>query len=182
MDDRKIIDLFFSRSERAVSECEEKYGRYLYATAKNILGSDEDAKEAVNDAYLTAWNNIPPARPERLCAYLGMICRSRAIDKARANSRVKRCGYEESFDEMDDVVSGDDSSPCDRVALRDALNAFLSGLDMKARVIFLRRYFWCSSIPDISNDLNLSDGAVKMSLSRTRKKLKEHLIKEGFDL
>ena len=183
MEDREIVELFFSRSERAIAECDAKYGRYCRTIAKNILGSDEDAEEAVNDSYLSAWNSIPPKRPERLAAYLGMVCRSRAIDKARKNVREKRGGgYELALDEFEDVVSGTEAPPSDAIAIRDALNSFLSSLGKRERVIFMRRYFWCSSVLQIADDLDISEGAVKMTLLRTRKKLKEHLEKEGFEL
>lgn len=183
MKDDDIIELFFKRSESAISECDAKYGKYCRAIAHNILGSPEDADEAVSDAYLAAWNTIPPHRPERLISYLGTLSRTKAIDKLRTASREKRGGsYDIINAELDDIVSGNDNSPVDKIALADALNSFLSSLDKRARVIFMKRYFWCQGISEIASSFTLSEGAVKMSLSRTRQKLKEHLIKEGFDL
>ena len=65
MDDKRIIELFFARDEKALAECESIYGKYCESIAKNILGSDEDAEEVFNDTLLRAWNSIPPKKPNR---------------------------------------------------------------------------------------------------------------------
>ena len=67
MDDKKIIELFFARDEKAISETEKKYGKLARYVASNILSSREDAEECVNDALLALWNSIPPDTPEPFC-------------------------------------------------------------------------------------------------------------------
>ncbi len=51
MNDCKIVDLFWIRSERAITETAEKYGKYCRSIAYNILLDEEDAEESVNDTY-----------------------------------------------------------------------------------------------------------------------------------
>lgn len=63
MEDAQIIELFFARSEDAISELDMKYGKLCHKLADNILASAQDAEECVNDAYLSTWNAIPPQRP-----------------------------------------------------------------------------------------------------------------------
>ena len=86
MEDAQIIELFFARSEDAISELDKKYGKLCHKLADNILASAQDAEECVNDAYLSPWNAIPPQRPESLPAFVGtqtipMVssCRKRAL-------------------------------------------------------------------------------------------------------
>ena len=55
MEDNRIVDLYWARSEDAITETSEKYGKYCYAIAYNILSNAEDADESVNDTYLDAW-------------------------------------------------------------------------------------------------------------------------------
>ena len=62
MEDNSIVDLYWARSEDAITETSEKYGKYCYAIAYNILSNAEDADESVNDTYLDAWHNMPPHR------------------------------------------------------------------------------------------------------------------------
>ena len=57
IDDQEIIDLFWARSESAISAAEEKYGKLCYSIAFRILGDHEDAMECVNETYLRAWNS-----------------------------------------------------------------------------------------------------------------------------
>ena len=50
MDDSKIIDLFYARSEQAIMELSTKYGAVCSKVAKNILNNSHDAEECVNDS------------------------------------------------------------------------------------------------------------------------------------
>ena len=52
MEDKQIIDLYFSRDEQAISETELKYHRYLTKIAYNILNNREDSRE------MTVWVRV----------------------------------------------------------------------------------------------------------------------------
>ena len=105
MDDESIVSLYFSRSESAIRETEAKYGPALSDCAYNILLSRRDTEECVNDAYLGAWNSIPPARPASLRAYLLKITRNIAISRLRQNLAKKRSReLEISLSELEDVL------------------------------------------------------------------------------
>ena len=71
MEDARIIDLYFSRSEEAIGETAAKYGPYCASIAMSILNDPEDAEESVNDTWLAAWNRMPPERPNVLAVFLG---------------------------------------------------------------------------------------------------------------
>ena len=60
MDDKRIIELYQKRSETAISETANKYGKYCYYIAYHILYSEEDSEECVNDTYIRTWKAIPP--------------------------------------------------------------------------------------------------------------------------
>ena len=70
MEDEKIIELFWNRSESAISETAQKYGNYCYSIAYNILTNSEEAEERVSAAYMAAWNAMPPKRPGILSSFL----------------------------------------------------------------------------------------------------------------
>ena len=107
MDDKRIVELFFERNENAIKETEKKYKRLLTYIAKNILVSDEDSEEIVNDAYLCAWSSIPPNKPNNLSAYLGKITRNLALDKLDKQNASKRGGtsVELIYDELENLIS-----------------------------------------------------------------------------
>ena len=63
MDDSKIIDLFYARSEQAIMELSTKYGAVCSKVAKNILNNSHDAEECVNDAYLGEYDTASKPKP-----------------------------------------------------------------------------------------------------------------------
>ena len=181
MEDAEIVRLFFARSEQALRESKTKYGAACRRLAMRVLGSREDAEETENDTYLRAWNTIPPAEPQFLGAYLASVCRRLSIDRLRAAKRQKRGGgvYVESLAELDDTVADCSADFADAAALTDALNRFLETLPPETRTVFLRRYWWCLTVKEIAEAGGMSQSAVKMSLSRTRQKLRAYLEGEG---
>ena len=179
MEDNRIIDLYFARDKSAISETKDKYGRLLYSVSYNIVRSNEDAEECENDTYLSAWDCIPPEYPQKLCAFLTRITRNLSIKKVRYNNAQKRGGDKItlSLDEITSFVP----DPADTLTERELtqiLNDFLRSLPVTERRVFLCRYWYCDSVKDISRQFGFTQSKVKMMLSRTRKKLAEHLEKQ----
>ncbi len=182
MDDQQIVALYWSRSESAITQTQAKYGRYCHYIAYQILGNDADAEEIVNDTFLKAWNTIPPNRPATLRAFMGMITRQLSLNAWEARNAQKRAGALSGIlDELADCIA-DSGDLAETVALRDALNRFLWALPLKTRNIFLRRYWYASSISEIAKDYAMTQNHVAVLLFNTRKKLRKFLNKEGFAL
>ena len=78
--------------------------------------------------------------------------------------------------------SSQENDLAEAFALRHALKEFLRSLDPKTRIIFLQRYFYVCPVADIADRHGMKESTVTMLLFRTRKKLKEHLMKEGINL
>lgn len=181
-EDQKIIDLYWNRSENAITETAVKYGRYCTSIAYGILKSREDAQECVSDAYLMAWNAIPPRRPADLGTYLGKITRNLSIDRLRTRNRDKRGGGEMplALEELEEVVVGSDSpeSEAIRKELAASMNRFLRELTVQERYVFVRRYWYLDSLADIAKNTGFSGSKVASMLFRLRGRLKKQLIKE----
>ena len=142
MDDSKIIELFYERSEQAIIELSKKYGTVCTKVAKNILNDVRDTEECVNDAYLGAWNTIPPQRPNPLLSYVCRIVRNLAIKKYHANTAVKRNSiYDVALDELENCFpsscSVEDEFNASEVAR--SIDRFLETLDKENRIMFVRR-------------------------------------------
>lgn len=185
MDDRKIIELFFDRSEQAIIELSNKYGSVCSKVAFNILHNRQDTEECVNDAYLGAWNTIPPQNPNPLLSYVCRIVRNIAVKKYHANTAAKRNSiYDVALDELENCFSSSDSVEHEFNAFETAriIDAFLETLDRENRIMFVRRYWHSDSIGDLAKLFNTSRHNVSVRLSRTREKLKKYLIKEGVSL
>ena len=175
MEDEKIIDLFFARSEQGIRELDNQYGAICRSLSYNIVNNRQDAEECVNDAYLGAWNAIPPARPEHFKAWLGTIVRNGALRRKRQNSAAEALREElsEAMPDRQTVVG-----QCEAKALGEAISAFLRSQQPDVRTAFLRRYWYADSVEAVALLLGWSVSKTKSALFRTRKKLKDYLVKE----
>ena len=182
MDDKEILELYAQRSERAIAETEQKYGRICRQFAERILGSAEDAGECLNDALLQAWNTIPPQEPHSLAAYLFVLTRNAALNRRKSSSRQCRGGgaVPVVLDELADCVPSADTVEAaydERCFLRK-LEQFLDTLSPDARRIFVRRYWYLESGREIAERFHMTESKVRVSLTRTRRRLKAFLEKE----
>ena len=181
MEDRMIIELFFERSEEAISELTNKYGKRCKALALGILGNEEDAKECVNDAYLATWNQIPPTRPDALGAYVAKITRNLALDRYHKNAAQKRnAKYDACLEELEEILQSKETVEEEILSgeLKGAINRFLEQLRKQDRVLFVERYWFCKESAEIAKELGQSANYVNVRLHRVKTKLKKFLMAE----
>ena len=184
MNDKKLIELYWARDERAIPETDAVYGRYCYAIAYNVLSDHGESEECVNDTYLGAWNSMPPHRPDVLSAFLGKITRRLSIDRWRERTAAKRGGaaIDAALEELSFCIPGSESAERELEAreLERLVDSFVHALPETERRVFLRRYWYMDSNLQIAQRYHMTEGGVKASLHRTRKKLKAHLEQEGY--
>ena len=182
MEDAHIVDLFWVRSEDAISETSAKYGGYCYSIAYSILANNEDAAESVNDTYLDAWNAMPPHRPTILSTFLGKITRRISIDKWRGQTAEKRGGGEIVLvlDELSKCIPTMRSAEeeLELADLAKVIDRFVMSLPLMQRRVFICRYWYLDSISTIAKQFGFSQSKVKMMLHRQRVKLLDILEKE----
>lgn len=183
MEDSAIIDLYWSRDQRAIEETAGKYGVFLFSLVWNILHSRGDAEECVNDTYLRAWNAIPPARPAALRAWLGRIARNLSLDRWKAGRSQRRGGggAEILLGELEECVPSPHGVErhLEDQEIASLISTFLRGLPEESRRVFLRRYWYGQELAEIAAEQRCGVGKVKSSLFRTRKALRACLEKEG---
>ena len=183
MEDSTIIDLFWQRDQAAIEETDRKYGNTCRAIANGILSSREDAEECVDDTYMAVWDSIPPQRPEHLSAFLYRIVRNLSFNRLKERYTQKRGGRELDavLDELEDCVASDYSveRAFETKELVREINGFLFSLSKDDRLIFSYRYWLMLPTAEIAQRLGFRESKVRTSLSRSRKRLRNHLIKEG---
>ena len=182
-DDSRIISLLFQRDETALQHIRKTYGRLCCGIAYRITGNREDAEECVSDLLMSVWNSVPPNRPENLRAYLTALTGRIAIKKYEQAHRLKRGGkqFAAALDELSEVIPSGESveRTVEQHELTVALTAWLRTLPPEQRRIFMQRYYLSESVQTIAEQNHMGVSAVKMTLLRLRKKLKEYLGKEG---
>ena len=182
----EIIELFWNRDESAITAAADTYGSYCYCIAYNILNSQEDAEECVNDTWLSAWNSIPPQRPEQLSTYLGKLTRNFALNRYKLQTTQKRGGgqVELALSELEGCIPAqqDIEQVLDEMTLVSALDKFLRAQPRTERNIFVGRYWYLYSIRELAEGYRMRESKITSMLHRMRKKLKLHLEKEGIFL
>ena len=184
MDDSQIMDLYWQRNEEAIQETDRKFGSYCFAIADNILHNAEDAKECVNDTWLKVWNAIPPQRPNNLRMFVAKIVRNLSFNRFNAHSAAKRGSGEILLvlDELSECLAGNSNVEHEYAAkeLGQCIRGFIRTLPERDGNVFVRRCFYTEAVSEIAKRYALTENNVMVILSRTRKKLKTHLIEEGF--
>ena len=179
IEDEKIIDLFFNRSEKAIQELDIKYGKVCHKLSYNILNNKQDAEECVNDAYLGAWNAIPPTRPNPLLSYIVKIVRNISLKIYWRKEAAKRSGhYKIALEEIEGYIT-DQKTVEDEIEARELariIEEFLDTLTTENRVIFMRRYWFADSYKDIAELVGISEKNISVRLTRIREKMKQYLI------
>ena len=186
MEDREIVRLYLERDERAIAETSAKYGRYCTSIAMNILNNPENAEECVNDAYLNAWNSIPPHKPDVLSTFLGKIVRNLSLNKYKHIHTAKRGGNEFPLilDELGELVSGEEEilDVVIRNELIKTISGFIASLSEEKQYMFFRRYWYSDSIKAIAAECGRSENYISVELRRIRNKLRGYLTERGYDI
>ena len=183
MEDSQIIDLYWQRSERAIAESENRYGRYCHAIAFHLCLDHEDAEECVSDTWLSAWNAMPDARPQVLGAFFACLTRRHAISRWRTKTRRKRGGGEMplALEELSECIpsEADPAEKVEKQELAAAIRDFVDELSESEQQVFLARYWYVASVEEIARRMDFSQSKVKSMLYRLRGRLRDRLMEEG---
>ena len=179
IDDEKIIEMFFERSEQGMRELDIKYGKVCHKLSYHIVGSRQDAEECVNYAYLCAWYAIPPIHPNPLLSYIVKIVRNISLKIYWRKEAAKRSGhYTIALEEIGGCIA-DQKTVEDEIEARELariIEEFLDTLTVKERVIFMRRYAYADTYADIAKRVGISEKNVSVRLTLIRQKMKQYLI------
>jgi len=185
MQDAAIIELYWSRDERAISESDRHYGTYCRRISLNILSCLEDSEECVNDTWHRSWEAIPPQRPSSLAAFFGRIVRNLSISRYRAAHAKKRYdGIAVLLSELEDCVPSRESvsQAMEGKLLTDAIDGWLARLEKDDRVLFVRRYWFGDPVNALAKECGCTQNQMAQRMLRLRKGLRTALGQEGIDV
>lgn len=186
MEDSRILELYWQRDEQAILQTKQRYGGYCFRIAASVLENQWDAEEVVADTWVRAWNSIPPNRPVHFKQYLAKITRNLAINIRLAQNAQKRKGDQVALalEELEECIPSHETAEghLEAAELKKAISGFLRTQPAREQGIFLRRYFYLESTQQIAGCYGIKEANVLQILSRTRRKLKAYLQKEGYAL
>src|SRR5215470_1457933 len=182
-DDLDLVHAAQDGDMYAFEELVDRYDRKLLRIAEHITRNREDSQEAVQDAFLKAFQHIGDFREDsQFSTWLIRITVNQSLMKLRKLRTTK----EVSLD--DDFQSGGDTFPREvadwapnpeelygRSELRNILVKAFEGLRPILRTVFVLRDIEGLSIDQTAEVLDLSHTAVKARLFRARFQLREQL-------
>ena len=176
--DTEIVELYFARNEQAIRETDAKYGKLCLQISMDIVNSQPDAEECLNDTYLKTWNSIPPTRPASLCAFVCRIVRNLSLNRLRDMRAAKRNReLTLSLQELESCIPMPDERSDDLAAM---LSDFLTRQGETDRLLFMGRYWYACSVKDLAARMNMTPNAVNQRLFKLRERLRTHLAEGGY--
>ena len=180
MDEKSALRALKRGDEAALAWMIDRYAAYVSTVIYNIIGSFmtvSDVEEVTSDVFLTLWSNAEKVRPGKVKAYLSGIARNKAREKTREMGR--------DLPLEDDVIIISDVDLERDIQAREQesfVRQAVLALPHPDREIFLRHYYYCQTVTQISEEMRINASTVKTKLWRGREKLKEILCEGGYDL
>ncbi len=146
----------------------------LEAAARLILRDSDLARDAVQEALVSAWRNLPGLRdPERFDAWLHRLTVTRCIDMGR---RRRRRVIEVELTPFDDAPLPDASAS---VADRDLIDRALHQLEPEQRAVVVLRYYLQLTLPEVAEALGIPLGTAKSRLHRALTQMRVDFQPDG---
>lgn len=181
--DEEIIEMYWQREEKAIEHTDEKYGKFLFRIAYNILGDRSDCEECKNDTYLGVWNAVPPTRPVVFPAFITRIMRRIAINLYKKKTSQKRVPSEltVSMEELQNSLHSGEyvDREYEAADLGKLISDYVKELSDREQYMFVGRYYMAESVQSIAKELGITVSAVYKALDKIKIGLKGYLERNG---
>ena len=170
-------------STAALGEIIDGLSGYVCTVVRNFARgtlSEDEIDELSSDIFFKLWQSRANLDVEcGLRPYLSACARNAVKNRFRDIKQPELNSDDISELDIKDTFSLEDQAELNEIMR--CLDEGLNTLSEKSREIFARFYFFGERTPEIARITGLSEGAVRSTLSKTRSKLKEFLMKRGFD-
>ena len=153
--------------KEAFAQLIDQNRQMLYNTALLVLRQEDDALDALQDAILACWENLPSLRKDRYFkTWLVKILLNKCRDVQRGKSHF---AYVEELPESGDEPDWDTSMDVRRT---------MDKLGENDQLLLSLFYYDDFSVRQIADALSLSEGAVRTRLTRSRERFKKLYLQE----
>jgi RNA polymerase sigma-70 factor (ECF subfamily) len=146
-----------------------------FRTARAILGNDSDARDATQDAFVSAWRELPRLRDAgSFEPWLRRILVNACRAQVRRRGQVREISLDATFERRDPAPL-----MSDQVGDTDVLTHAFDRLDVDKRTILVLHYLNHEPVAAIADALRIPVGTAKWRLSEARAALQRALAAEG---
>ena len=176
MTERELVRAAAARDTEAFAALVRLYENKVYHLALRLCGNEEDAQDAAQEAFLSAWRGLPSFREEaEFATWIYRLASNAAIDCLR---RGKKQRGNLSLDDEELRLDAPSAAPGPQ-ELRAAVARGLDALSPDHRQVLVLRELGHLSYEEIAGKLALDLGTVKSRISRARSALRKILLESG---
>ena len=181
-------DLLLEKARRgdqeAFGELVRLYEKKVYALTLRMCKNPDDAAEAAQEAFLSAWQGLKFFRGEAsFSTWLYRLASNACVDLLRKEQRHRAVSGPSLNDEDTYMDIADDAATpqelAERSELREQIEEGLQSLSPEHREVLILRELHQLSYDEIAQTLDLDTGTVKSRISRGRKALRNFLLQSG---
>lgn len=176
-DDKELLDLFRESSTKdiAFNKIINKYKVRLYWHIRRLVISHEDADDILQNVFIKLWKGLPGFRGDSsLYTWLYRIATNESL--THLQRKKKQSFFEKNEDdyELQNTLAAEPYFDPSRLEWK--LQMAIQKLPAKQKIIFNLRYFDDMPYKQISELLNVSEGALKASYHHAAKKIEDYLL------
>lgn len=173
MQENTVERLLLEKNEQGMDALLLHYGPLMRYIIAPILQNPQDREDCLSEVSMRVWEKIGQFDGEKgsFRAWLTAITRNTALNHARKASGS-------SAEELSESTPSPEPSPEEALLKKErqeALNAALSRLSYKDRLLFYRKYYYRQSTAQIAAELGMTERAVEGKLYRVKKQLRKSL-------
>ncbi len=185
--DEQILKLLREKHPAAPKRLLDNYGERVYALARRILASDEDAKDAMLETFITILRKWPTFREQsQFSSWVYRVARNQAIMMLRKRSRTQHVisldmpafAFSNAQDSPRSLVENtpnNSPAPDQHLAqgeLRAQIHQAIDSLDPAYRHVYRMKEVEGKSLKEIAHLTDLSEMAIKSRVHRAREQLR----------
>ncbi len=176
--DRQLLDRFLSKDQAAFTSIIKRHGRLVWDVCRRTLGNEQDTEDAFQTVFMVlACKAGSIRRAESLCSWLHGVALRTAMNSKRKKTRQR----------MQEQRHSRSQSPTTHAAIewqevQALLDEEIERLPPAYRAVFVLCCMEGKSLADAARELDKTEAATAMALSRARKRLKERLLERGVAL
>ncbi len=175
--DRELVRRMAAGDEAALGQLYDRYATLVHSIALRVVGDADDAEEVVEASFWQAWRQAGRYEEGRggIGTWLGMIARSRAVDRLRALRRSREQAWEELPEPPDTADDGPAMDAAESDELRRMVATAVATLPPEQRETVELAYFRGMSQTEIAEVTGQPLGTVKTRARLALQKLRSAL-------
>ncbi|MEO7159150.1 MAG: RNA polymerase sigma factor [Polaromonas sp.] len=184
--DADLVRLALAGNDLAFAQIMRRHNRLLFRTARSILKNDDDAQDALQDAYLHAWRALATFRADaRLATWLVRIVVNEALGRLRRHGAQvlplrAAMDTDGQTPELQMPANPDDQPEPSlmRAQVRQQIEARIDTLPDAFRTVFMLRGVQELSVEEVALALDIPEATVRSRFFRARSLLREGLSRD----